>query len=187
MTTTPAETAAYVAASIALGVKSGGLDDVLSDFDKAFNHVLHLINSKSDNAPIAIKTQTVGPRNIPVVSQEEIKAKIAGASVTGSTITSEVDSSSIVVHGNTGEPLPNGLAAWCKQNNITHVYDNRAAQAENPRRPAFKAVDSKGHDIKVNGKTLSFWENTKTPKVDTPMPDAFQVGGDYEEYITCRI
>lgn len=176
MTVTPAETAAYVAASIALGVKSGGFEDVMSDFDKAYNHVLQLLNDSSKDATVRITTQTVGPRNIPVVSQDEIKAKIAGASVTSSTVSSTSSAGhTVVVHGSTGEELPSEVLAWAKQNNISHVYDNRAAHAENPKRPLFKAVDAKGHDIKgANGKTISFWANSGFKvKDDSPMPDAF--------------
>ena len=172
MTTTPAETAAYVAASIALGVKSGGIEEVLSDFDTAFNHVLALINDNSNNPAVRITTATVGPRNIPVVSQEEIKAKVAAVS---NTVSSTADVNGLIVHGATGEEIPREVAQWAKQNGVTHVYDNRAAHAENPKRPLFKAVDARGHDIKgPNGKTISFWANSAfRVKDDTPMPDAF--------------
>jgi hypothetical protein len=168
MTTTPAETAAYVAASIALGVKSGDIEDVLSDFDKAFNHVLSLINDNSDNPAVRTVTATVGPRNIPVVSQEDIKAKVAAVS-------NAANPSGLTVHGDTGEPVSNEVVQWAKQNGLTHIYDNRAAHAENPKRPLFKAVDARGHDIKgPNGKTVSFWANSGFKvKDDTPMPDAF--------------
>jgi len=49
------------------------------------------------------------------------------------------------------------------QEKIAEVFiqkgrDNRWAQKEKPKRPAFKAVDEKGNDIKdENGKSMSFW------------------------------
>lgn len=174
---TPQETAAYVAASLALGVKNGGMDEVLADFDKAFAHVLGLIKDNTETKPVTIKSKTVGPRNIPMVTQDDLKAKIAGAAVQTSMLEVTDGSSgvvnNIVIHSQKFDDVPESLLRWCQQNNVTHVYDNRDAQAENPRRPAFKAVDERGHDIKVNGKTLSFWDNSKPAKVDIPMPDSF--------------
>jgi hypothetical protein len=178
MTTTPAETAAYVAASIALGLKSGELKDVLSDFDTAYKHVLSVIN-KEDNT-VTLKSQTFGPRNIPIVNQDEIKSLVTSAQ-SGTAVTSSFVKGSVVttpqgitIHSQKLKDVPSGLIDWCRANSVTHVYDNTDAVAENPKRPWYKAVDEKGHDIKVDGKTLSWWNNDKKTKKDTsPMPDAF--------------
>lgn len=184
MTTTPAETAAYVAASIALGSihkdirRVVDIKDVLSDFDIAYKHVLSLINK--EDKTVTLETKTLGPKNIPIVNQNEIKSLVTSAQ-SGTAVTSSFVKGSVVttpqgitIHSQKLKDVPVGLIEWCRANSVTHVYDNTDSIADNPKRPWYKAVDEKGHDIKVDGKTLSWWNNDKKTKKDTnPMPDAF--------------
>lgn len=187
MKTTPAETAAYVAASLALACKlpsSTWMKGLLSDFDIAYKHVLSLINNEdkinNEDNTVVIKTQTVGPKNIPIVNQDEIKSLVtsaqSGTAVTSSFVKGSVTTTpqGITIHSQKLKDVPVGLIEWCRANSVTHVYDNTDSIADNPKRPWYKAVDEKGHDIKVDGKTLSWWNNDKKTKKDTnPMPDAF--------------
>lgn len=184
MTTTPTETAAYVAASIALGCIDRNtrvplyVKEVLRDFDIAYEHVLSLINK--EDKTVTLETKTVGPKNIPIVNQDEIKSLVSsaqsGTAVTSSFVKGSVTTTpqGITIHSQKLKDVPVGLIEWCRANSVTHVYDNTDSIADNPKRPWYKAVDEKGHDIKVDGKTLSWWNNDKKTKKDTsPMPDAF--------------
>lgn len=182
------ETAAYVAASLALAVvdKDKGVGAVVEVWTTAYNAVLATILDTKTTEPV-IKDK-LGPRNIPVVSQDAIKAKLAsiksdelhaGSAVHSSSIISdnqqplgeEVDVNvaathhNIIVHHASSNTIPVALLRWCDRNDISHVYDNRPSHAEKNTRPLFKACDEKGHDIKDrNGKTLSFWATDLSPK-----------------------
>ena len=187
MTTTPAETAAYVAASLAIASNATDKERTTSDdvmkimlrnYDTAYKHVLSLINK--EDKTVTLETKTLGPKNIPIVNQDEIKSLVSsaqsGTAVTSSFVKGSVTTTpqGITIHSQKLKDVPGGLIDWCRANSITHVYDNTDAVAENPKRPWYKAVDEKGHDIKVDGKTLSWWNNDKKTQKDTsPMPDAF--------------
>jgi len=143
--TTKNETAAYVAASliVPLGLKS--LLEALKAWEQAYDAILDKMGPET--APVTIKSErlTDGGRQVKVVSQEDIQGKITNAQ------------RGRVIPVRSGE-LPEDAAEWATKRGFTHVYDNRWAQVENPKRPAFKAVDEDGHDIKdENGKSMSFW------------------------------
>lgn len=180
------ETAAYVAASLALAVvdKDKGVGAVVEVWTTAYNAVLDTIVEKDypkDLSEISFVKDKLGPRKIPVVSQESIQAKLvaikadevhAGSAVSSSSLSyggqkpvgEEVDVNvaathhNIIVHKASSQTIPAALIKWCDKNDVSHVYDNRPSHAEKSTRPLFKACDEKGHDIKDrNGKTLSFW------------------------------
>ncbi len=143
--TTKNETAAYVAASIIvpLGLKS--LLEALKAWEQAYDAVLDKMGPEA--APVTIKSErlTDGGRQVKVVSQEEIQGKITNVQ------------RGRIIPVRSGE-LPEDAAEWAVKRGFTHLYDNRWAQKENPKRPAFKAVDEKGNDIKdENGKSMSYW------------------------------
>lgn len=150
--TTKNETAAYVAASIIvpLGLKS--LLEALKAWEQAYDAVLDKMGPETvstGHTYTAARPERVteGGRRMPIVDQETIQEKIAEVFVAKGRI----------IPVRSGE-LPADAQEWAEKRGFTHLYDNRWAQKENPKRPAFKAVDEKGHDIKdENGKSMSYW------------------------------
>lgn len=143
--TTKNETAAYVAASIIvpLGLKS--LLEALKAWEQAYDAVLDKMGPETAPVTITSERLTDGGRQVKVVTQEEIQGKITNAQ------------RGRIIPVRSGE-LPQDAQEWAEKRGFTHLYDNRWSQAENPKRPAFKAVDEKGHDIKdENGKSMSYW------------------------------
>ena len=150
--TTNNETAAYVAASITVSLAPKTASEALEVWDTVYDAILVKINqgAPSVNHPHSSSTKvgtTEGGRKFPITSQEEIQEKIAEVFIQKGRIMTVKDAD-----------LPADAREWATKRGFTHLYDNRWAQKENPKRPAFKAVDDKGNDIKdETGKSISFW------------------------------
>jgi|APGre2960657468_1045069.scaffolds.fasta_scaffold17025_6 hypothetical protein len=144
-------TAAYCAASLTAQLKLDTMLEVGKAWEQFYDTIL---NKMGYEAGYDTPPAHTGGRDIPMVkkpmSQEDIAAKVEAVS----------NKSGIVVVG-TGA-LPDDAEEWARKRGFTHVFDNRPWQIENPKRPAFKAVDANGNDIKdETGKTMSYWGNKK--------------------------
>ena len=142
--TTSKETAAYVAASLTAQLKL----DTMLEISKAWAQFYDTALEKMGFEPgYDAPQKPAGGRDIPirkeVVPQDAIMGKIATVGR--------------IIPVRSGE-LPKDAVEWAEKRGIEYVYDNRSAQAENSKRPAFKAVNEAGQDIKLeDGKTLSYW------------------------------
>jgi hypothetical protein len=88
---------------------------------------------------------TQGGRKMPIVNQAEIQARIDAQRV-------------IPVDRAEEMGIPEDAIVWAQKRGVKFLIDNRAAQKENPKRPAFKAANEQGFDIKdETGKSISFW------------------------------
>lgn len=146
------ETAAYVAASLTAVLAPKTTLEALTMWEQCYEAVLDKMGpetASTGHTYTAAKPERVteGGRRMPIVDQETIQEKIAEVFVAKGRI----------IPVRSGE-LPADAQKWATDRGFTHLYDNRWAQKENPKRPAFKAVDEKGNDIKdENGKSMSFW------------------------------
>ena len=142
--TTSKETAAYVAASLTAQLKL----DTMLEIGKSWAQLYDTVLEKMGYEPgYDVPQKPTGGRDIPirkeVVAQDAIMTKIATVGR--------------IIPVRSGE-LPKDAVEWAEKRGIEYVYDNRAAQAENSKRPAFKAVNEAGQDIKMeDGKSLSYW------------------------------
>ena len=142
--TTSKETAAYVAASLTAQLKL----DTMLEISKSWAQFYDTVLEKMGYEPgYDVPQKPTGGRDIPirkeVVAQDAIMTKIATVGR--------------IIPVRSGE-LPKDAVEWAEKRGIEYVYDNRAAQAENSKRPAFKAVNEAGQDIKMeDGKSLSYW------------------------------
>ena len=142
--TTTKETAAYVAASLTAQLKL----DTMLEISKAWAQFYDTALEKMGYEPgYDVPQKPAGGRDIPirkeVVPQDAIMTKIATVGR--------------IIPVRSGE-LPKDAVEWAEKRGIEYLYDNRSAQAENSKRPAFKAVNEAGQDIKMeDGKSLSYW------------------------------
>ena len=142
--TTTKETAAYVAASLTAQLKL----DTMLEISKAWAQFYDTALEKMGYEPgYDVPQKPTGGRDIPirkeVVPQDAIMTKIATVGR--------------IIPVRSGE-LPKDAVEWAEKRGVEYVYDNRSAQAENSKRPAFKAVNEAGQDIKMeDGKSLSYW------------------------------
>ena len=142
--TTTKETAAYVAASLTAQLKL----DTMLEISKAWAQFYDTALEKMGYEPgYDVPQKPTGGRDIPirkeVVPQDAIMTKIATVGR--------------IIPVRSGE-LPKDAVEWAEKRGIEYLYDNRSAQAENSKRPAFKAVNEAGQDIKMeDGKSLSYW------------------------------
>ena len=142
--TTTKETAAYVAASLTAQLKL----DTMLEISKAWAQFYDTALEKMGYEPgYDVPQKPTGGRDIPIrkeaVPQDAIMTKIATVGR--------------IIPVRSGE-LPKDAVEWAEKRGVEYVYDNRAAQAENSKRPAFKAVNEAGQDIKLeDGKSLSYW------------------------------
>lgn len=146
--TTTKETAAYVAASLTAQLKLDTMLEISKAWAQFYDTVLEKMGFEPGyDATPAHPHKPAGGRDIPIrkeMSQETIMTKIQ--TVSGR-----------IIPVRSGE-LPKDAAEWAEKRGVLYVYDNRSAQAENSKRPAFKAVNEAGQDIKMeDGKTLSYW------------------------------
>ena len=137
-------TAAYCAASLTAQLKLDTMLEIGKSWAQFYDTVLEKMGYEPgyDTTPAQ-----KGGRDIPirkeVVPQDAIMTKIATVGR--------------IIPVRSGE-LPKDAVEWAEKRGIEYVYDNRAAQAENSKRPAFKAVNEAGQDIKMeDGKSLSYW------------------------------
>lgn len=137
-------TAAYVAASLTAQLKLDTMLEISKAWAQFYDTVLEKMGFEAgyDTTPAQ-----KGGRDIPirreVVAQDAIMGKIATVGR--------------IIPVRSGE-LPKDATEWAEKRGIEYVYDNRSAQLENPKRPAFKAVREDGNDIKTeDGKSLSYW------------------------------
>jgi hypothetical protein len=147
--TTNKETAAYVAASITVSLGFKTLLEAVKSWEQVYDAVIEKmgVSEAPTNHAYSPSKTTDGGRKFPITSQEEIQEKIAEVFIQKGRIMTIKDAD-----------LPDDAREWATKRGFTHLYDNRWAQKENPKRPAFKAVDDKGNDIKdETGKSISFW------------------------------
>jgi hypothetical protein len=128
--TTTKETAAYVAASLTAQLKL----DTMLEISKAWAQFYDTALEKMGYEPgYDVPQKPAGGRDIPirkeVVPQDAIMSKIATVGR--------------IIPVRSGE-LPKDAVEWAEKRGIEYVYDNRTAQAENSKRPAFKAVNEAG-------------------------------------------
>jgi hypothetical protein len=144
--TTTKETAAYVAASLTAQLKLDTMLEISKAWAQFYDTALEKMGFEPGYDTVPAQ-KPAGGRDIPirkeVVPQDAIMGKIATVGR--------------IIPVRSGE-LPKDATEWAEKRGIEYVYDNRAAQAENSKRPAFKAVNEAGQDIKMeDGKSLSYW------------------------------
>jgi hypothetical protein len=148
-----------IALATARIVASFGLktpSEALEAFDAIYDHVARkmsnpvvTITSEQLSPPDVRIGTTSGGRKMPIVNQSEIQSKIDGAKV-------------IPVHKARDIGVPDDAIEWAEKRGIKFLLDNRLAQKENPKRPAFVGVGEDGSHIKTeDGKSLSFWGGKK--------------------------
>jgi len=146
--TTNKETAAYVAASLTVSLGLKTVLEATNVWEQVYETVLDTLGpDKTPPAPPSAERVTEGGRRMPIVNQDDIQEKIAEVFVAKGRI----------IPVRSGD-LPKDAQKWAEDRGFAYLYDNRWAQKENPKRPAFKAVDDRGNDIKdETGKSISFW------------------------------
>ena len=148
MTESNKQCAAYVAASLTAQLKLDTMLEISKAWAQFYDTALEKMGYEPgyDTSP-AHSHKPTGGRDIPirkeVVPQDAIMTKIATVGR--------------IIPVRSGE-LPKDAVEWAEKRGIEYLYDNRSAQAENSKRPAFKAVNEAGQDIKMeDGKSLSYW------------------------------
>ena len=150
--TTNKEVAAYVAASLTVSLGLKTVLEATNVWEQLYETVLEKLGpDKTPPAPpvhnYSAERVTEGGRRMPIVNQDDIQEKIAEVFVAKGRI----------IPVRSGD-LPKDAQKWAEDRGFAYLYDNRWAQKENPKRPAFKAVDDRGNDIKdETGKSISFW------------------------------
>jgi len=82
------QVAGKIAAELAASINPRNSQDVIEAFDKCFSHVLHSMRL-AVNAPSPDR-KTKGGRQVPVISQDEIKLRLNQTLQSGSAVTSNI-------------------------------------------------------------------------------------------------
>lgn len=131
------------------------VDNILLVFSKLYAGVAEIVGTTYDSTtPVSLKVvgSTEGGRKIPIVNQDEIKARVNAAQV----------SRVIGIRSAQAEALPTDVVKWAQDNEGEFVVDNSEAKARNPKAPDYKLTDANGNDIKSpDGKSVSLWRNRK--------------------------
>lgn len=149
------EIIANVTVSLMKDMELKDVDNILMVFTKLYAGVAEIIGEtyNSSNPAVArdvrVMGQTEGGRRMPIVSQEEIQAKINAAQV----------GRMVSIRSAQAEALPTDVIKWAQDNGGEYVVDNAEAKSKNPKSPDYKLVDANGNDIRTSdGKSVAFWQ-----------------------------
>jgi hypothetical protein len=145
--TTDNTSIAMASARIVAGLAPKTVAEALELWDVVFAHMSNKTQGNEDKTvPSATQIGTTqGGRKMPIVSQAEIQSKIDAQRL-------------IPVDRAEDMGVPEDAVVWAQKRGVKFLIDNRAAQKENPKRPAFKAANEQGFDIKdETGKSISYW------------------------------
>lgn len=146
------EIIATVTVSLMKDMELKDVDNILMVFKKLYAGVAEIVGETYvSSAPVSGKVigTTEGGRRMPIVSQEEIQARVSAAQV----------SKMINVRSSQAEVLPSAVVQWATDNGSDFIVDNSEAKLKNPKAPDYKLVDEQGNDIRTpDGKSVSYWQ-----------------------------
>lgn len=130
-------------------------DNILKVFGELYAGVATIIGETYDSSnpavarDIRVVGSTEGGRKMPIVSQDEIQARINAAQV----------SRMVGIRSTQAQSLPTDVIKWAQDNGGEYVVDNSEAKSKNPKSPDYKLVDENGNDIRTpDGKSVAFWQ-----------------------------
>lgn len=146
------ETVATITVSLMRDMELKDTDNILMVFKKLYAGVAEIMGETyMSSAPASGKVigTTDGGRKMPIVSQDEIQARISAAQV----------SRMINIRSQQAEDLPAAVVQWASDNGSEFIVDNSEAKLKNPKAPDYKLVDEQGNDIRTpDGKSVSYWQ-----------------------------